>query len=200
MLKFHFSFYRQTTEQIQHLTVSSTTNPNSTAAATSVAANVSAVTAAQNSSTPATNASGTTTPTTASSTSIPTSAISPAISNSTISTKNLLKDSTITISGGKPQNLSQRIRFLQTQLAHAPMPSITSKRRSLPSIEEAWNLPISAEMSSRQQQQSAQAQTQQQRAFAKGGYTQVSRSTNLTLSVIVILFKFKNIISFAKFC
>lgn len=75
--------------------------------------------------------------------------------------------------GAKPQNLSQRIKFLQTQLAHAPMPSITSKRRSLPSIEEAWNLPISAEMSSRQQQQSAAAQTQQQRAF-KAGYQQVS--------------------------
>lgn len=28
-----------------------------------------------------------------------------------------------------------------------------SRRRQLPSIEEAWNLPISAEMSSRQQQQ-----------------------------------------------
>lgn len=81
----------------------------------------------------------------------------------------MLKDSTITISGGKPQNLSQRIKFLQSQLAHAPMPSITSKRRSLPSIEEAWNLPISAEMSSRQQQQQTaaqQQQTQQQRAFA----------------------------------
>ncbi|XP_054265858.1 histone demethylase UTY-like isoform X2 [Macrosteles quadrilineatus] len=50
-------------------------------------------------------------------------------------------------------NLSQRIKFLQTHLGNAPMPSITSKRRQLPSIEEAWNLPISAEMSSRQQQQ-----------------------------------------------
>lgn len=29
----------------------------------------------------------------------------------------------------------------------------SSRRRQLPSIEEAWNLPISAEMSSRQQQQ-----------------------------------------------
>lgn len=45
------------------------------------------------------------------------------------------------------------------------MPSITSKRRQLPSIEEAWNLPISNEMSSRQQQQAAQAQ---QRQFQKG--------------------------------
>lgn len=36
------------------------------------------------------------------------------------------------------------------------MPSITSKRRQLCSIEEAWNLPISLEMSSRQQQQHLQ--------------------------------------------
>ncbi|XP_058984217.1 lysine-specific demethylase 6A isoform X1 [Musca domestica] len=48
--------------------------------------------------------------------------------------------------------LEQRIRFLNSQLLQAPMPSITSKRRQLCSIEEAWNLPISLEMSSRQQQ------------------------------------------------
>lgn len=63
----------------------------------------------------------------------------------------------------KATNLQARIKFLQSQLSHAPMPSITSKRRQLPSIEEAWNVPISAEMSSRQQQQSsAQATSQQQ--------------------------------------
>ncbi|XP_058124387.1 histone demethylase UTY [Anopheles coustani] len=61
-------------------------------------------------------------------------------------------------------SLTQRIKFLQQHLGNAPMPSITSKRRQLPSIEEAWNLPISNEMSSRQQQ-SAQAQ---QRQFQKG--------------------------------
>ena len=82
--------------------------------------------------------------------------------------KGNLSDSTITTSGGKPQSLAQRIKFLQQHLAQAPMPSITSKRRQLPSIEEAWNLPISNEMSSRQQQ-SAQSQ---QRQFQKG-YQQV---------------------------
>ncbi|EAA12210.5 AGAP008509-PA, partial [Anopheles gambiae str. PEST] len=66
-------------------------------------------------------------------------------------------------------SLTQRIKFLQQHLGNAPMPSITSKRRQLPSIEEAWNLPISNEMSSRQQQ-TAQAQ---QRQFQKG-YGQVS--------------------------
>ncbi|XP_073957966.1 utx histone demethylase isoform X1 [Choristoneura fumiferana] len=45
--------------------------------------------------------------------------------------------------------LRQRLVFLKAQLAQAPMPSVTGKRRQLPSIEEAWNLPISAEMSSR---------------------------------------------------
>ncbi|XP_049875020.1 lysine-specific demethylase 6A isoform X1 [Pectinophora gossypiella] len=45
--------------------------------------------------------------------------------------------------------LRQRLAFLKANLAHAPMPSVTGKRRQLPSIEEAWNLPISAEMSSR---------------------------------------------------
>ncbi|XP_055540149.1 histone demethylase UTY isoform X2 [Wyeomyia smithii] len=78
-------------------------------------------------------------------------------------------DSAIATGGGfvKPQNLAQRIKFLQQHLAHAPMPSITSKRRQLPSIEEAWNLPISNEMSSRQQQQTAAAQAQQ-RQYQKG--------------------------------
>jgi histone demethylase len=54
---------------------------------------------------------------------------------------------------------TQRIKFLQQSLAQAPMPSITSKRRQLPSIEEAWNLPISNEMSSRQQQNQRQKVT-----------------------------------------
>ncbi|XP_046869014.1 lysine-specific demethylase 6A isoform X2 [Drosophila willistoni] len=51
------------------------------------------------------------------------------------------------------KGLLQRVKFLQTQLGQAPLPSITSKRRQLCSIEEAWNLPISLEMNSRQQQQ-----------------------------------------------
>ncbi|XP_032663360.1 histone demethylase UTY isoform X1 [Odontomachus brunneus] len=57
--------------------------------------------------------------------------------------------------GNTPMNpsLQQRINFLQNHLSQGPMPSIATKRRQLPPIEEAWNLPISAEMSSRQQQQ-----------------------------------------------
>ncbi|XP_077277140.1 histone demethylase UTY-like isoform X1 [Temnothorax americanus] len=53
-------------------------------------------------------------------------------------------------------SLHHRIDFLQRNLSQAPMPSVATKRRQLPSIEEAWNLPISAEMSSRQQQQQQQ--------------------------------------------
>uniref|UniRef100_A0A182QXW3 JmjC domain-containing protein n=1 Tax=Anopheles farauti TaxID=69004 RepID=A0A182QXW3_9DIPT len=66
------------------------------------------------------------------------------------------------------QSLTQRIKFLQQHLGNAPMPSITSKRRQLPSIEEAWNLPISNEMSSRQQQ-TTQAQARQfQKGYGQG--------------------------------
>ncbi|KAF5281219.1 hypothetical protein FQR65_LT14834 [Abscondita terminalis] len=64
---------------------------------------------------------------------------------------------------GMNPRLTQRITFLQTHLANAPMPSATSQRKQLLSIEEAWNLPISAEMSSRQQQQQQQTGTQQTR-------------------------------------
>ncbi|CAG9760396.1 unnamed protein product [Ceutorhynchus assimilis] len=63
---------------------------------------------------------------------------------------------------GMNPHLTQRINFLQTHLANAPMPSVTSQRRQLLSIEEAWNLPISAEMSSRQQQQPQQSRSSTQ--------------------------------------
>jgi len=64
-------------------------------------------------------------------------------------------------------NLLERIRVLQQQLNHLPPQSLSSKPRTLPSIEEAWSLPIPAELTSRQgntqqQQQQQQAQQQQQ--------------------------------------
>ncbi|XP_034471736.1 lysine-specific demethylase 6A isoform X2 [Drosophila innubila] len=65
---------------------------------------------------------------------------------------------------GLTKGLAQRVKFLESQLSQAPLPSITSKRRQLCSIEEAWNLPISLEINSRQQQQSVQMQ---QRQFGK---------------------------------
>ncbi|PNF25614.1 hypothetical protein B7P43_G03832 [Cryptotermes secundus] len=94
------------------------------------------------------------------------------------------------VPGGMNPNLGHRIKFLQSHLANPPMPSITSKRRQLPSIEEAWNLPISAEMSSRQQQQQQQQQqnssiVQQrttgpafQKAYAQAGQQQFHNGLN----------------------
>ncbi|XP_026480473.1 histone demethylase UTY-like isoform X2 [Ctenocephalides felis] len=61
----------------------------------------------------------------------------------------------------RDQQLDGRIAYLQSRLANAPMPSITSKRRQLLSIEEAWNRPISAEMSARQQTGAAVVQQHQ---------------------------------------
>jgi len=69
------------------------------------------------------------------------------------------------------KGLAQRVKFLESQLSQAPLPSITSKRRQLCSIEEAWNLPISLEINSRQQQQTVQMQ---QRQFAKNPSVQVN--------------------------
>ena len=50
-------------------------------------------------------------------------------------------------------SLSQRIKYLKTQMSSAPPPAVpTNKPRQLPSVEEAWNLPISNEMTNRQNQ------------------------------------------------
>ncbi|XP_055635786.1 lysine-specific demethylase 6A isoform X2 [Toxorhynchites rutilus septentrionalis] len=143
---------------------------------------VSALTTASSANTSATSATTPTTTGTANATTNTTSSLSSGATGVTTPTTGTgpgtnagrigcsLTDPTVVGGGAKPQSLTQRIKFLQQHLAHAPMPSITSKRRQLPSIEEAWNLPISNEMSSRQQQQAATAQTQQ-RQFQKG-YTQ----------------------------
>lgn len=50
------------------------------------------------------------------------------------------------VKGSLSSSLSDRIKFLQTQLANAP-PAHTTK---LPCIEDAWNIPISQELASRQ--------------------------------------------------
>ena len=50
-------------------------------------------------------------------------------------------------------SLHQRIKYLKTQMAQAPAPAAAGKQRSLPTVEEAWNLPISNEMTNRQSQQ-----------------------------------------------
>lgn len=137
---------QQISDQIQNLTVSSTTSNSSNQQSTGSSS--------------------------AAKTSGKHSADASANSNN-LNLTNILKDTAAAANANTAnESLAQRVKFLQTKLAHAPMPSITSKRRQLPSIEEAWNLPISAEMSSRQQQT---AQNNQQRAYAKS-YNHVSTS------------------------
>ncbi|XP_031234231.1 histone demethylase UTY isoform X2 [Mastomys coucha] len=46
--------------------------------------------------------------------------------------------------------LTSRIKFLQAQLCNLPQSSPQNKTKLLPSIEEAWSLPIPAELTSRQ--------------------------------------------------
>uniref|UniRef100_A0A4W3IFH5 [histone H3]-trimethyl-L-lysine(27) demethylase n=1 Tax=Callorhinchus milii TaxID=7868 RepID=A0A4W3IFH5_CALMI len=46
--------------------------------------------------------------------------------------------------------LTARIKYLQAQLCNLPQGSLQSKTKMLPSIEEAWSLPIPAELTSRQ--------------------------------------------------
>ncbi|XP_048458672.1 lysine-specific demethylase 6A isoform X1 [Rhincodon typus] len=46
--------------------------------------------------------------------------------------------------------LTTRIKYLQAQLCNLPQGSLQSKTKMLPSIEEAWSLPIPAELTSRQ--------------------------------------------------
>jgi len=51
-------------------------------------------------------------------------------------------------------SLHQRIKYLKTQMASAPTPApaASGKQRSLPTVEDAWNLPISNEMTNRSAQ------------------------------------------------
>ncbi|XP_077891520.1 lysine-specific demethylase 6A-like isoform X5 [Ictidomys tridecemlineatus] len=47
-------------------------------------------------------------------------------------------------------SLAARIKLLQAQLCNLPQASLQNKTKLLPSIEEAWSLPIPAELTSRQ--------------------------------------------------
>uniref|UniRef100_A0A8C5B763 [histone H3]-trimethyl-L-lysine(27) demethylase n=1 Tax=Gadus morhua TaxID=8049 RepID=A0A8C5B763_GADMO len=62
--------------------------------------------------------------------------------------------------------LTQRIKLLQAQLCNLQPGSLQSKSKMLPSIEEAWSLPIPAELTSRQGALNT-AQTQQVRPRAQ---------------------------------
>ncbi|CAN7996440.1 unnamed protein product, partial [Ixodes hexagonus] len=54
--------------------------------------------------------------------------------------------------GSVSSNLNTRVKFLQGQLSAAPAANV-QKPRQLPCIEDAWNIPISQEMASRQNSQ-----------------------------------------------
>ncbi|XP_028991574.1 lysine-specific demethylase 6A [Betta splendens] len=62
--------------------------------------------------------------------------------------------------------LAQRIKLLQAQLCNPQPGSLQSKSKMLPSIEEAWSLPIPAELTSRQ---GALNTAQAQQACKEGG-------------------------------
>ncbi|XP_061435841.1 lysine-specific demethylase 6A-like [Lethenteron reissneri] len=57
--------------------------------------------------------------------------------------------------------LGQRIKHLQSQLCSLPPGVLASKPKMLPSIEEAWSLPIPAELTSRQGSASSTPQQKQ---------------------------------------
>lgn len=154
---FPIAGHQQISDQIQNLTVSSTTSNSGSQQSTG------------SSSTAKTSEKH--------------GAAASAASSNNLNLTNILKDTAAAANANTAnESLAQRVKFLQTKLAHAPMPSITSKRRQLPSIEEAWNLPISAEMSSRQQQT---AQSNQQRAYAKN-YNHVSASCSFKIQIIFL--------------
>lgn len=72
-------------------------------------------------------------------------------------------------------NIIAKIKFLREEFSRIPMPSVANTRRTLLSIEEAWNLPISAEMSSRLQNPQSRPISQGSAAIATP--TQLSGQT-----------------------
>ncbi|XP_036426422.1 lysine (K)-specific demethylase 6A, like isoform X1 [Colossoma macropomum] len=67
--------------------------------------------------------------------------------------------------------LTARIKYLQAQLCNLQHTSLQSKSKMLPSIEEAWSLPIPAELTSRQGVQNTAQQACKPHPSAGGGLT-----------------------------
>uniref|UniRef100_A0A8B9LN97 [histone H3]-trimethyl-L-lysine(27) demethylase n=1 Tax=Astyanax mexicanus TaxID=7994 RepID=A0A8B9LN97_ASTMX len=67
--------------------------------------------------------------------------------------------------------LTARIKYLQAQLCNLQHTSLQSKSKMLPSIEEAWSLPIPAELTSRQGVQSTAQQACKPHTSTGGGLT-----------------------------
>ncbi|XP_033096084.1 histone demethylase UTY-like isoform X2 [Anneissia japonica] len=59
-------------------------------------------------------------------------------------------NATKTSKAGVGSALSARVKLLQAQMATLPAQHMQAKNKTLPTIEEAWNLPIPAELTSRQ--------------------------------------------------
>ncbi|KAM9850917.1 lysine-specific demethylase 6A [Aulostomus maculatus] len=76
--------------------------------------------------------------------------------------------------------LTQRIKLLQVQLCNLPPGSLQNKSKMLPSIEEAWSLPIPAELTSRQG--ALNAAQAQQACKGEGAQQPASNHTDLQAS------------------
>lgn len=79
-----------------------------------------------------------------------------------------------------PPNLTNRVKLLQHHLSNIPTHFLLNKPKSLPSIEEAWTLPIPAELTSRQG-------AQQQNRNAEMGLNHPSSSTAQNTSSVHML-------------
>uniref|UniRef100_A0A8C9DUC9 [histone H3]-trimethyl-L-lysine(27) demethylase n=1 Tax=Prolemur simus TaxID=1328070 RepID=A0A8C9DUC9_PROSS len=80
--------------------------------------------------------------------------------------------------------LAARIKFLQAQLCNLPQGSLQNKTKLLPSIEEAWSLPIPAELTSRQ---GAMNTAQQVRSWTPVFYSNPLSLHMVTFSQVEVL-------------
>uniref|UniRef100_A0A8C7F9S6 [histone H3]-trimethyl-L-lysine(27) demethylase n=1 Tax=Oncorhynchus kisutch TaxID=8019 RepID=A0A8C7F9S6_ONCKI len=77
--------------------------------------------------------------------------------------------------------LTQRIKCLQAQLSNPQVTSLQSKSKMLPLIDEAWSLPIPAELTSRQGGLNTAPQVRPDRPLPPHPHTQPSTHTTPTL-------------------
>uniref|UniRef100_A0A0L8G045 JmjC domain-containing protein n=1 Tax=Octopus bimaculoides TaxID=37653 RepID=A0A0L8G045_OCTBM len=80
-------------------------------------------------------------------------------------------------------NLAAKIKFLQQHLVSIPLQHLQNRPKTLPSLEEAWSLPIPAELISRQAANSA-AQQQQQVSDCSAASDPVSKSPTASSTLL----------------
>ncbi|KAI1285969.1 Lysine-specific demethylase 6A [Halotydeus destructor] len=86
------------------------------------------------------------------------------------------------VRGSLSSQLSDRIKFLQTQLDKSPPMTQTRNNKQLPCIEEAWNFPITQEMASRQnaeRQKQALSQNHLSASDAAMAFQQIQKKARL---------------------